>query len=313
MTATGGGPTVDQQVARQPGDGHPLLLPALMCAVAAVSTSAVIVRFSTMPPAVLAGYRLAVSSIFLLPWMLSLPRGSRSPSSARAGWLGVASGLFLGVHYALWFASLERTTIASATVLVTMHPLLIVPVSYLFWKDPLSPRALGGMIAALAGATLIGMGDFDLGRTHVAGDALALAAAGAMGVYLMIGSLVRSGFPLASYLVWVNAWGGFVVLVYAFLAGEALWPIPAGEWALIGLLAAVPTLMGHTLFNWALRHTRPSVVSVSILGEPVGATLLAYGIFGEAPGLWQSLGGLLILGGVYAFVKWREVRRDGGS
>ena len=68
--------------------------------------------------------------------------------------------------------------------------------------------------------------------------------------------------------------------------------------------------MGHTLFNWALRHTRPSVVSVSILGEPVGATILAYWIFGEAPGLWQTLGGLLILVGVYAFVKWRGAGID---
>lgn len=293
--------------------GHPLLVPALVCAVLAVSTSAVIVRHSVMPPAVLAGYRLAVSAALLLPWIFAMPRESRMPASRRASWLGVASGLFLGAHYALWFSSLARTTIASATVLVTIHPLLIVPMSYLVWKEPITSRAGAGMVVALMGAALIGMGDFDLGGMHLVGDALAVAAAGAMGAYLLIGSMVRSSFPLTSYLVWVNAWGAVVVLVYAVITGESLWPIPPREWIIIGLLAAVPTLVGHTLFNWALRHTQPSVVSVSILGEPVGAALLAYAFFAEAPGLWQTVGGLLILGGVYFFVKWREAGSTDGQ
>lgn len=296
---------------QRPSDGHPLVVPALVLAVAAVSTSAVIVRLSQLPPAVLAGYRLAVSAGLLFPWIFSAPRGRRLPAAAKAGWLGVASGLFLGAHYALWFASLERTTIASATVLVTIHPLMIVPVSYFVWKERPAPAALLGMAAAVVGAALIGMGDFDLGKSHLAGDALAVLAAAAMGGYLLIGSVVREQFPLASYLVWVNGWGALVVLVYSQVAGLGLWPIPIREWAVIGLLAAVPTLVGHTLFNWALRHTRPSVVSVSILGEPVGAALLAYWVFGEAPGLWQTAGASLILLGVYAFVRWREAKSAG--
>ena len=156
----------------------------------------------------------------------------------------VASGVLLGAHYALWFASLERTTIASATVLVTIHPLLIVPASYVIWKEHLSPRGLAGMVVALVGAVLIGMGDFELGRIHLVGDALAVAAAGAMGAYLLIGSIVRSRFALASYLVWVNAWGAAVVLAYALFAGHDLWPIPPSELAIIGLLAAVPLSWG---------------------------------------------------------------------
>src|SRR5690606_4466693 len=103
---------------------------------------------------------------------------------------------------ALWFASLERTTIASSTVLVTIHPLLIVPLSYWMWKERPAAPALLGMAAAVVGAGLIGMGDFDLGGLHLAGDALAVAAAAAMGGYLLMGSVVRERFPLASYLVW---------------------------------------------------------------------------------------------------------------
>lgn len=293
--------------------GHPLVAPGLVLAVAAVSTSAVIVRLSELSPAVLAGYRLAVSALLLFPWIFRAPKGRRLPADGRATWLGIASGLFLGAHYALWFASLERTTIASATVLVTIHPLLIVPVSYWVWRERPSARALSGMAAAVVGAALIGMGDFDLGGLHLAGDALAVAAAAAMGGYLLIGSAVKQRFPLASYLAWVNAWGAVVVLAYAAVAGPGLWPIPAREWLVVLALAAVPTLVGHTLFNWALRYTRPSVVSVSILGEPVGATLLAYAIFGEAPGLWQTVGALLILAGVYAFVRWKEASGTRGS
>lgn len=297
------------KVVGPPGTGHPLLPAALVVAVFAVSTSAIFARLSTMSPEVLAGYRLAASALLLSPWMLLAPAGERVPKNPRLRILAAASGVCFGAHLALWFASLEHTTVASAAVLVTIHPLLIVPASYLVWKERVSGKALAGMAAALGGGVLIGLGDLHLGGNHLLGDLLALAAACAMGAYLMIGSLVRSQFPLASYLVWVNAFGAATVLIYGGLQRIAFWPIPSREWVIIGLLAAIPTLMGHTLFNWALRHTGPSVVSVSILGEPVGASLLAFLLFGETPGAWQGLGALLILTGVYAFVKWREVAR----
>lgn len=293
--------------------GHPLLAGALVVAVFAVSTSAILARLATISPVVLAAYRLAVSALLLLPWMLFIPRGERVPNSPRLRGLAAASGVFFGAHLALWFASLEETSVASAAVLVTIHPLLIVPASYLLWRERVSGKALLGMAAALLGSALIGLGDLGLGGSHLAGDLLAVAAACAMGAYLLIGSLVRARFPLASYLVWVNAFGAATVFLYGSLQRLSFWPIPPREWVIIGLLAVVPTLMGHTLFNWALRHTGPSVVSVSILGEPVGASILAFLLFGEIPGFWQATGAILILTGVYAFVKGREVAQGSGA
>ena len=166
--------------------GHPLLAGALVVAVFAVSTSAILARLATISPVVLAAYRLAVSALLLLPWMLFIPRGERVPNSPRLRGLAAASGVFFGAHLALWFASLEETSVASAAVLVTIHPLLIVPASYLLWRERLSGKALLGMAAALLGSALIGLGDLGLGGSHLAGDLLAVAAACAMGAYLLI-------------------------------------------------------------------------------------------------------------------------------
>lgn len=286
--------------------GHPLLAAGLVTAVAAVSTSAILVRFSQSSPVVLAAYRLVISAALLWPLAL-LPRGEPRRLAPRERLLALVSGAFLGAHYALWFASLNRTTVASSTVLVTIHPLLIVPASLVLWRERIGWVSLAGIALALAGGTMIGAGDFGLGREHLVGDLLAVLAAAAMGAHLMLGRALRERVSLFPYLAWVNSFGALVVLGYAWAGGHLLWPMEPREWLIAAALALVPTLIGHTLFNWALRHTRASVVSVSILGEPVGATLLALLLFGERPGAWQAVGSLLILTGVYLFSKEVEV------
>lgn len=288
--------------------GHPLLAVGLFAAVAAVSTSAVLVRYSESPPTVLAAYRLALSAALLWPLALLAPAG-RCTFAPGDRLLALAAGALLGIHYALWFAALERTSVASAAVLVTVHPLLIIPASYVLWRERVGAAALWGLAMALAGGVMIGAGDFDLGGDHLVGDLLAVLAAAAMGAYLMLSRALRQKLSLFPYLARANSFGALVVLLFAWASGAELWPLPAREWAVAAALALVPTLVGHTLFNWALRYTQASVVSVSILGEPVGASILAFLLFGEAPGAWQTVGGVLILAGIYLFSTRREGER----
>lgn len=286
----------------------PFLYPALAAAVCAVSFAAVLVRLSASPPLVLAAYRLLLSALAAAPWAWWSVRRQGLPQ-AKAALLAAAAGAVLGLHYALWFASLERTSIASSTVLVTLHPLFVVPASYVLRRERFAARALLGAALALAGAAAVGWGDFSLGRESLAGDVLAVAAALLVAVHFMIAARVREEMPVGIFAAAAYAAGGLVLFAAAFLTAPGeLWPRPAREWAIYAALAFLPTFVGHTLFTWALRYTSPAVVSVSVLGEPVGASFLALLIFGEAPRAAQLLGGALVLLGVYLFVAGPEAK-----
>jgi len=304
MLALGEGPEIAPGNQTQPAR-HPFLAVGLASAVAAMSTAAILVRFSSSPPTLLAAYRLALSAALL--WPLALFASSKPRTlGRRERLLALLSGALLGSHYALWFASLERTSVASSAVLVTSHPLLIVPAGYLLWRERVSFASLVGMAMALAGGVMIGAGDLELGGEHLVGDLLAVLAAAAMGGHLMLGRALRAKISLFPYLALVNSFGAVVVFLFAWFSGTDLWPLPPREWLIAGLLALIPTLIGHTLLNWALRHTQAAVVSVSTLGEPVGASILAFFLFGEAPGVWQAAGSLLILVGVFLFSRQQQ-------
>ena len=289
----------------------PFLYPALAAAVVAISFAAVLVRLSASPPAVLAAYRLLLSALVAAPWAWWNLRRHAFPGRKAAG-LALLAGAVLGLHYALWFASLERTSIASSTVLVTLHPLFVVPASYFLRRERFSARSLLGAALALAGGAAVGWGDFSVGRESLAGDMLAVAAALAVAVHFMIAARVRREMPVGIFAAAAYAAGAAVVFAAAWLSSPGeLWPRPAREWAIYLALALFPTFVGHNLFTWALRYTSPAVVSVSVLGEPVGASILAFLFFGEAPRAAQLAGGALVLAGVYLFISGREKKAAG--
>lgn len=292
-------------------DPRRLVAPALVVAVASVSVSAIFVRFSSLHPVVLAFYRLLLSSVLLGPWAIYQYRDRRPALDRNALVLTVAAGGFLGLHYVLWFFSLHLTSVASATVLVTVHPLMILPLSYIFWRETTNVKALVSLAIALIGGVLITIGDWSLDGDHFLGDLIALAAAGAMGGYLMIGSFVRHRIPLVAYVATVYGVGAVLLCAATLMARLEIWPIPRAEWLIIAGLSVVPTLMGHNLFNWALRWTSPAIVSASVLGEPVGAALLAAWVFHEVPSWLQLLGGAAIIVGVALFSLTHKGRGDG--
>lgn len=282
--------------------------PLLIVAVVAVSFSAIFVRLSTAHPVVLALYRVAVSALVLAAW--GGVRRTFTPGvlkGSRASLTLVAGGL-LGAHYALWFGALTLTSVASATVLVTIHPLFVLPLTYLLWRERTTLPALLGLALALLGGVLIAMGDLELGRDHFGGDVLAVLAALAMAGYLMIGARVRPYVNVETYMATVYAAAAASLALAAILMKLPLWPLAVRDWQVVAALALVPTLLGHTLFNWALKFVSPSIVSVSVLGEPVVASMLAAALFAEFPSTAQWVGGTCIVLGV-AFFSWAHPGR----
>lgn len=272
----------------------------LVVGVLSVSSASVLFQFATAEPLVVAFYRLGFS-VVLLAAPLLWTRPNRP--SLRDLLLSTLSGVFLAAHFATWFFSLKLTSIASSTVLVSMHPFIVLAYGYVVFRERTTPMGLVGILVAVAGAALVGWGDFSVSMDALKGDGLAFLGAVTVSGYLLIGREVRQRVDAISYSVAAYATAAILLLVTALAWGSPLSGFPTINWWVFLGLAVFPTLFGHTLFNWAIRFVPASVVSVNILGEPVGATFLAWLIWGTMPTGLSLLGGLAILLGITIFIR----------
>lgn len=290
------------------GSGVPYL--ALAVGVLAVSGASILIRAATAPPAVIAFWRLALTAL-----LLGLPAAWRHPRTdwpRGAEWRAcAASGAALALHFVSWIASLRYTTVAASVLLVTLHPVVVLAAEALLLREPAAPSRVLGAALALAGTAVIAAGDLSLAGPALAGDLLAVLGAACMAAYLLIGRRVRQRLPVLVYATVVYGAAALLILAGLAAAGVPVLGYGAREYALFLALALLPTVMGHTVFNWVLAYLPASVVSVAILGEPVGAALLAWLVLGERPGPRVLWGGAAILAGVLLAVGVR-VGKAGG-
>jgi len=226
--------------------------------------------------------------------------------------IAVASGALLAIHFGTWIASLSYTTIAASVVLVTASPILVAAASARLFDERVGRTALVGIVAGLAGAAIVSGGDlFVLSARAAGGDLLAVAGAVAAGGYFVAGRRLRRDLSVLTYVALVYTTCAILLWPSALVAGARLTGFPARTWGLFVLMALVPQMLGHTVFNYLLKDVSATVVAVSIMGEPVGSTLLALAFFGEVPPWTAVVGGLLILAGIYVAVtaRGRERRR----
>jgi len=275
---------------------------AVAAAVIAVSFSSLFVRLATAPPLIIATYRLLFTFLALAPFTL-MKKGALAGLDRRQVALSALSGLFLALHFVTWFISLGYTSVASSTVLVTLQPVFVVVGSLLFFGERIPRLAAVGGGLALAGGLIIGAADFQVGPRALVGDLLALVAAVMVSGYLLIGRRLRKDTPLEGYTFVTYGTSSLFLVGATLVTRTPFGGYPTRDWVLFLTLALVCTVMGHTVFNWALKYVQASVVSVSILGEPLGAILWAAVFLGEPPTLRQAAGGAVIFGGLYLFTR----------
>jgi len=215
----------------------------------------------------------------------------------------VLSGLFLGLHFGTWITSLSYTSVASAVVLVTLHPMFVALGSVFLLKEHLPAASFAFIALAIGGSALLSYGDFLIGGTALFGNALAVAGALAAAGYMLAGRVARRTVDAAAYNFQVYLFAAIALLAAVVamevpLAGYAL-----REWLIFAALAFFCTILGHSVFNWALRYVQASFVSTSILLEPIFATLLAIPIFGELPTPYAVAGGIIVVLGLYGVLR----------
>jgi drug/metabolite transporter (DMT)-like permease len=253
---------------------------ALLVAVVSISFAAIFFRKAAPThPLVCAGIRLVVASILLAP--LTIRSMLRGTVDRRLILCAVGAGLAYGVHFGAWVASLGLTTVAASVTLVTTTPLILAVVALVTGRDKPQGRIWGSLALAVLGLVLIGGTDFGSGTRALLGDGLAFVGALAIAIYMTIGRRLGEKLDLWAFSGIATAVGGISLLSTAALAGISLAPVSGESFFYIVLAAIIPQLLGHNLITWTLRHTKPSVVAMAVVGEPVGATVLAWLWLGE--------------------------------
>jgi len=273
----------------------PLLV--LLLAVLATTYAGPIVRFATAPAVAIAFWRLAL----VLPVTFGLATRERPGRAVREAFpLMLVSGLLLAVHFWTWIASLRFTTVASSVVLVSLKPVFAWVIAALWLGEQPSRTERWGIVVAVLGATLIGLGDARVSRGAFGGDVLALVGALTGAGYYVIGRRARQTVGVWSYASAVYAVAAVALGLVAALRGAPLTGFAGRDWAVFAAMAAGPMLVGHTGMNYALRHFRATTVNVAALGEPVGASIIAWLVpaIHEVPPPTAVIGGMLVLVGI---------------
>jgi len=282
---------------------------ALAVAVVAISTSAILIRWSEAPPVVAAFYRVLLTTALLAPITMGRHAGSfRTLSGTHLLAAGV-TGLALAAHFAAWFESLSWTSVAASVTLVQSQPLFVVAGAWLVLDERVTRRTVAGVAVALAGMVVMSLGDF-LGGTAVGprplyGNGLALIGAVTAAGYVLAGRSLRQRLPLLPYVTVVYGIAALALLAVVVGQGHPLMGYPGREWALFLAMAVGPGVLGHTLVNWSLAHVESSLVSVTLLGEPLGSALLALLLLAEVPSLWTVVGGAVVLAGIAVTARTR--------
>lgn len=266
----------------------------------AVSTAATLTRMADAPPLAIAAYRMLFAACIVMPLAAGHMRRDLAALSGREKVLVLTSGGCLAVHFALWIASLGRTSVASSVALVTTSPLWVAVAAPIVLHQPFSRRLVGGIVIAFAGAILVGGGDLSIGGGQVlVGDLMALGGALAAAGYFLIGGRIRPRLRLSSYVALVYGLAAAALLVWCLIARVPMTGFSRQTWIVLLLLGAVPQVLGHSSFNWALSRLSTTFVTGTVLGEAVGSTVLAWIVLGEEPPALAALGGALVLTGLF--------------
>ncbi|MFM9279683.1 DMT family transporter [Paenibacillus jiagnxiensis] len=269
----------------------------------AISFSSIFIRWSEAEVSVIAMYRLYLTNLLMLPLAWKY-RHELFKLTGRQWLLMAGSGIMLGLHFLFWMNSLRLTTVASSTVILTLEPILVMLGSFWLFHTRANRMMIIGMSLAVVGSIAIGAGDFRASGNALLGDFLSLLGTIAVAVHMLFGKHLRESISAYVYNFWVFAIAASSMALYNVGSGFAFTGYAWREWGLFLLLAIVPTLFGHYLFNWLLKYINATAVSMAVLGEPVISSILAWLLLHERLTAVQLLAGMLILCGVWMFIRF---------
>jgi len=275
----------------------------LLVGMIAISFAPILVRYSSAPVSVQGMWRMLFTLVLMLPFA-----GGERLRAFRAikpsdWWLLLAAGFFLALHFLLWMASLDYTSIASSTLILSLEPVFVMIGAFFLFKDRLARKAIVGLAAALIGIAIVGAGDSGLSGDAITGDLLSLLGTLAVAINMLLAKRILERVPSFQYSLIVFAVTAVCFFLYNLATGTDMTDYPSRDWLAFAGLAVIPTVLGHMIFNWLLRYVKPATISMSVLAEPVGASILGLFLFGEAIGVWQVTGGAFVIAGLTLYMR----------
>lgn len=252
----------------------------------------------------LAASRMILAAIIFLPTWKN-PKSDRA--QANAYYYAIAAGICLAIHFATWITSLAYTSIAASTVLVTTNPIWVGLFSWWWYQEKLTRPQVVGIAIALLGGITMAIADSNSGGNYsnpILGDALALLGAVMSSLYIIFGSQAqRRGLATGSYIAIAYFTAALCLFPLPFLSGTSYFGYTGKVYLYVFLMAIMSQVVGHTSLNWAVRWVSPTLISLSLLFEPVVASLVGAIIFKEVPTASLLSGGFIIVLGIAIFLK----------
>jgi len=285
----------------------PRLIWILLLALVSVSSSSLIIRHLSIVPALtmafwrmlLAGGMLWVYSLFFIQEKLSRENRKRT----------VLAGVFLGCHFTCFFIGVKNTSIANSTLLATLGPVFTAIIVY-GQGNPIQKRVFLGLVLALAGAGIINFYSGDGGINSLFGNGVSLLSALFIALTWIVAKKIRDGAGAVIYGRSLFLVAAGTILIFSILAGDSIFDFQSRHFPWFVFLGFVPSILGHNLFNYALKYIPPTSVASVPLGEPVLASIFGIIIFGENIPIGAMFGGPFVLFGLYFILNNTHVKKD---
>lgn len=274
------------------------LWPLVALGISAISSASILIRLTDAPALVIAAYRVSLAALLLGPAFAHRCMKNQACIDRRALQAMFTSGLFLALHFACWIQSLKMTTISSSVALVSTTPLFVALLSRAWLHEAFDRPMVFGILCSIVGGAWVAGSDFKISGEAFWGDLLALLGAVMAAGYLVIGRSARRSLDLTIYAFPVYAAAAMTLLFLCMAANLPMTGYSHHTYTLLILTALLPQLVGHTTFNWALRYLSPTVVAVLLSGEPIGAMLLAWMVFGETASSYKIPGLIILMTGI---------------
>ncbi len=283
------------------GADHPpaLYISVLAVALVSVGHAAIFVRIADADPIVIAAFRLAIATVVLAPVTLIFAYSDLRALTGRQLRLIAGAAVFLALHFAAWIASLDFTSIANSVVLVTLNPVWLALYGLLILRVQPGRRTWLSIALAVVGSVIIAASSAAGGSTSLIGDLLALAGGIFIAGFLLLAQKARQTVALLPFVTLVYGAAALLLWIAVIAFGLPVAGLSTTTYGALIALALVSQVIGHTGINWAVRAISPTLLAVTILGEPVLAALFGWVYFGEGIGWPTALGGGLILAGIW--------------
>lgn len=275
--------------------------------IVAISTSSILIRLTSLTAQesgvgfslMIAATRLMLASLFLVPAWSKIQWKTLEPGALK---YAAGAGVCLALHFATWTTSLSYTSITASTTLVTTNPIWMAIASWLWLGEKLTRLTWIGIAVALSGGVIIGLGDLNnpaMGSQPLLGNFLALMGAWVICGYFLLGKEAQNRhLSISSYITVAYTVAAILLFPLPWFWGVSYVNYTPWVYVYLLLMALLPQLVGHTSLNWAVRWVSPTLVTLTVLFEPVAASFLAYLFFGETPGQIIILGAVIVLTGV---------------